>query len=354
MTRESTLAATARRMVAPGKGIFAADVPLKGLVRGWWGESAHARNEDAAADFQEMICRTPGLGEHLSSIIVFPDVLDRRAGDGTPLVELIAERGVLLGITPTTGWQMLGGSKHEYVPRGLDGLAKRLEDWRERGAAFIKWRVAARVRPGLPTERALVSNARSVAEVAALAHQFDLVPIVEPEVEMKGEHTIERQFEVTERFLHRTFEALYEHGVAPEEIVLKTNMVVSGSDCPDQAGVDAVARETLRCLRRVVPPALPGIGFLSGGQSDLDGTAHLDAMNRLAARDRPAHRAGSCHAPWALSFSFGRAIGRAPVEAWDGKTDESSGQEALRHRARMNGLATLGEWSADMEGGTED
>ncbi|MCE2558587.1 MAG: fructose-bisphosphate aldolase class I [Acidobacteria bacterium] len=327
MTTESTLAATARRMVAPGKGIFAADVPLKGLVRGWWGESAHARTEEDAADFQEMICRTPGLGEHLSSIIVFPDVLDRRAGDGTPLVDLVLERGVLLGITPTTGWQLLGGSEHEYVPRGLDGR-------RERGVAFVKWRVAARVRPGLPTERALVSNARSVAECAALAHQFDLVPIVEPEVEMKGEHTIERQFEVTERFLHRTFEALYEHGVLPEEIVLKTNMVVSGSDCPEQAGVDTVARETLSCLRRVVPPALPGIGFLS--------TAHLDAMNRLAPQ------------PWALSFSFGRAIGRAPVEAWDGKTHESSGQAALRHRARMNGLATLGEWSAEQENGNDD
>ncbi|MCY3933148.1 MAG: fructose-bisphosphate aldolase class I [Acidobacteria bacterium] len=354
MTAGSTLAATAQRMVAPGKGIFAADVPLKGLVRGWWGESVHARTEDAAADFQEMICRTPELGEHLSSIIVFPDVLDRRAGDGTPLVELIAERGLLLGITPTTGWQLLGGSEHEYVPRGLDGLAKRLEYWRGRGVAFVKWRVAARVRPGLPTERALVSNARSVAEVAALAHQFDLVPIVEPEVEMKGDHPIERQFEITERFLHRTFEALYEYGVAPEEIVLKTNMVVSGSDCPEQAGVDTVARETLRCLRRVVPPALPGIGFLSGGQSDLDATAHLDAMNRLAASGGPADGAGHLHAPWALSFSFGRAIGRAPVEAWDGRTDESSGQTALRHRARMNGLATLGEWSVEAEGGTED
>ena len=184
---ESTLAATAQRIVAPGKGIFAADVPLKGLVRGWWGESVHASTEDAACDFQEMICRTPGLGEH----------------------------------------------------------------------------------------------------------------------------GIERQFEVTERFLHRTFETLYEHGVSPEEIVLKTNMVVSGSDCPEQAGVNTVARETLRCLRRVVPPAVPGIGFLSGGQSDRDATAHLDAMNRLDPQ------------PWALSFSFGRAIGRAAVEAWDGKTDES-------------------------------
>ncbi len=339
---ESSLAATARRMVAPGTGIFAADVPLQGLVRGWWGATRHARTEAAAADFQEMICRTPGLGEHLSSIIFFPDVLDRRAADGTPLVELVAERRLLLGLTPTTGWQLLGGSRHEYLPRGLDGLAERLEAWRERGVAFVKWRVAARVREGLPTERALVSNARSVAECAALAHEFDLVPIVEPEVEMKGEHGIERQFEVTERFLHRTFEALYEHGVAPEEIVLKTNMVVSGSDSPQPAGVDEVARETLRCLRRVVPPALPGIGFLSGGQSDRDATAHLDAMNRLEPQ------------PWSLSFSFGRALGRAAVEAWDGRTEESTGQTALSHRARMNGLATLGEWAVDLENSYDD
>ncbi len=340
MTGVSNLAATAQRMVASGKGIFAADVPLKGLLRGWWGKSRHIRDEETAARFQEMVCRTPGLGEHLSSIIVFPDVLDRRAGDGTPLVELLNERGLLLGITPTTGWQFLGGSSREYVPRGLDGLAQRLEAWRERGVAFVKWRVGARVGDGLPTERALVSNARSVAECAALAHQFDLVPMVEPEVEMKGGHGIERQFEVTERFLHRTFEALYEHGVRPEEIVLKTNMVVSGSTCPDQADPHTVARETLRCLRRVVPPALPGIGFLSGGQSDRDATAHLDAMNRLDPQ------------PWALSFSFGRAIGRAPVEAWDGKVDESSGQAALQQRARMNGLATLGEWSEEHEGRT--
>ena len=208
---ESSLAATARRMVAPGKGIFAADVPLKGLVRGWWGETVHARTEDAACDFQEMICRTPGLGEHLSSIIFLPDVLERRADDGTPLVELVAERGLLLGITPTTGWQLLGGSEHEYVPRGLDGLAKRLEAWRDQGVAFVKWRVAARVRDGLPTERAW--SRRSVAECAALAHQFDLVPIVEPEVEMKGD-TGSSASSRSPRFLHRTFETLRTRGLA--------------------------------------------------------------------------------------------------------------------------------------------
>jgi fructose-bisphosphate aldolase class I len=259
-------------------------------------------------DFQEMFCRTPELGEHLSSLIVFPEILDRTARDGTPLTELIADQGLMLGITPTTGFQLLGGSQYEYLPRGLDGLAKRLAVWRERGASFVKWRVAARVLPGLPTERAMVSNARSVAEVAALAQQFDLVPIVEPEVEMQGEHSIERQFEVTEWFLHRTFEALYEQ-----------------------------AAETIRCLRRVVPPAVPGIGFLSGGLSDIDSTANLDAINRLGPQ------------PWALSFSYGRAIGRAAVEAWEGKTDESKGQTALAHRARMCGLASLGQWSSELE-----
>jgi fructose-bisphosphate aldolase class I len=335
---ESTLAETARAMVAPGKGIFAADRRLKDLARGAWGQKAGLETEEEAGDFQEMMCRTPKLGEHLSSLIVFPEVLEHTARDGTPLTELIADRGLMLGITPTTGFQLIGGSDYEYLPRGLDGLAKRLADWRERGVSFVKWRVAARVMPGLPTEHSMISNARSVAEFAALAQQFDLVPIVEPEVEMNGEHPIERQFEVTEWFLHRTFEALYEHGVSVEEIVLKTNMVVSGDSCPDQADTATVAAETIRCLRRVVPPAVPGIGFLSGGLSDIDATANLDAMNKLGPQ------------PWALSFSYGRAIGRAAVEAWDGKTDESKGQTALAHRARMCGLASLGQWSSDLEG----
>jgi fructose-bisphosphate aldolase class I len=335
---EPNLARTARAMVAPGKGIFAADMRLIDLTRGRWGETAALETDEDACDFQEMFCRTPELGEHLSSLIVFPEVLDRTARDGTPLTELIADQGLMLGITPTTGFQLLGGSEYEYLPRGLDGLAKRLGTWRECGVSFVKWRVAARVMPGLPTERAMISNARSVAELAALAQQFDLVPIVEPEVEMAGDHAIERQFEVTEWFLHRTFEALYEHGVAPEEMVLKTNMVVSGSDCPDQADTATVAAETLRCLRRVVPPAVPGIGFLSGGLSDIDSTANLDAMNKLGPQ------------PWLLSFSYGRAIGRAAVEAWDGKTDNSNAQTALAHRARMCGLASLGQWSSDLEG----
>jgi len=334
---ESNLARTARAMVAPGKGIFAADMRPIDLTRGRWGATAELQTDENVYDFQEMFCRTPGLGEHLSSLIVFPEILDRVARDGTPLPELIAEQGLMVGITPTTGFQLLGGSKYEYLPRGLEGLPKRLGSWRERGVSFVKWRVAARVMPGLPTERAMVSNARSVAELAALVQQFDLVPIVEPEVEMQGEHPIERQFEVTEWFLHRTFEALYEHGVAPEEIVLKTNMVVSGDKCPEQADTATVAAETIRCLRRVVPPAVPGIGFLSGGLSDMDSVANLDAMNRLGPQ------------PWTLSFSYGRGIGRAAAEAWDGKTDGSKAQTALAHRARMCGLASLGQWSSELE-----
>jgi fructose-bisphosphate aldolase class I len=324
-------------MVAPGKGIFAADQRPKDLVRGYWGEMAGAATEEAACDFQEMFCRTPELGEHLSSLIVFPDVLDRTGRDGTHLVKLIADRGLLLGVTPTMGYQFIGGSEHEYLPKGLDGLWRRLESWRSRGVSFVKWRVAALVGQGLPTERAMRSNARSVAEFAALAQQYDLVPIVEPEVEMEGSHSIERQFEVTEWFLHCVFEALYEHGVAPEEMVLKTNMVVSGSDCPEQADTATVAAETLRCLRRVVPPAVPGIAFLSGGLSDIDATANLDAMNRMGPH------------PWTLTFSYGRAIGRAAVEAWSGEVDDAAAQSALAHRARMCGLASLGQWSSELE-----
>lgn len=187
------------------------------------------------------------------------------------------------------------------------------------------------------TIRGIETNARSVAECAALAQDAGLVPIVEPEVEMKGEHDIEGQFEVTEWFLHRVFEALYEHRVMLEGIVLKTNMVVAGSNCLTQANAETVTAETVKCFRRILPPAVAGVGFLSGGQSDVDATAHLNAMNALGPE------------PWALSFSYGRAIGRAAMLAWDGKRDDSTGQVALHHRARMNGLASLGQWSPDLE-----
>lgn len=334
---EYTLGATAQAMVAPGKGLFAADVPPQGLADGWWGPMKEPKTIDAARDFQEMMFRTPGVSDYISSIIVFDDVLDQQCKDGTPFLDLITRQGIMVGITPTTGWQRLGGSPEEFIPRGLDGLPKRLKRWRELGVRFVKWRVGVKVGPGLPTSRAIESNARSVAECAVLAQEAGLVPIVEPEVEMKGEHDIERQFEVTEWFLHRVFETLYEHRVMLEGIVLKTNMVVSGSDCPTQADVDTVASETLKCMRRAVPPAVPGIGFLSGGQSDGKSTAHLNAMNALGPQ------------PWTLSFSYGRAIGRAAMLAWDGKIDGSAGQTALYHRARMNGLATLGQWSAELE-----
>jgi len=328
---------TAQAMVAPGKGIFAADIGPEGLVRGFWGSMKEPRNTNVARDFQEMMFRTPGLSEHLSSIIVFEDVLEQQARDGILFPELIIRQNIMIGITPTTGWQRLGGSPKEVIPTGLDGLTKRLERWRDLGVSFVKWRVAVRIEPGLPSSLAIEFGAHSVAEYAALAQAAGLVPIVEPEVEMRGEHDIQRHFELTELFLHRVLEALYKHRVMLEGIVLKTNMVLSGSDCPTQADVDTVASETLRCMRRAVPPAVPGIGFLSGGQSDEKATAHLNAMNARGPQ------------PWKLSFSYGRAVGRATMMAWDGKTDNSTGQTALLHRARMNGLATLGKWTAKLE-----
>jgi len=334
---EQSLEATARAMVAPGKGIFAADVPLNGMAGGWWGTVKYIETIEGAQDFQEMMFRTPKLGDHVSSVILLDDVLDRQSRDGTPFTDLINQQGIMFGITPTTGWQKLGGSDGEFIPAGLDGLPKKLKKWKEAGARFVKWRVGIRVGPGMPTSRAIESNARSVAECAASAQEAGLVPIVEPEVEMKGDHDINRQYEVTEWILHRTFEMLYEHRVMLEGIVLKTNMAVSGSDCPVQADVDTVAAETLKCLRRIVPAAVQGIGFLSGGQTDEKATIHLNAMNVLGAQ------------PWTLSFSYGRAIGRAAVEAWDGKIEGSTGQTALYHRARMNGLAALGQWTAELE-----
>ncbi len=327
----------AQAMVAPGKGIFAADVPPQGLINGWWGEMREPKTIDAARDFQEMMFRTPNLGNHISGIIIFDDVLEQKSKDGTTFLEIIKQQDILAGITPTTGWQKLGGSPKELIPTGLDGLPKRLEKWSEAGISFVKWRVAARIGPGLPSPLAIEVGAHSVAEYAALAQAAGLVPIVEPEVEMKGEHDIQRHCEVTEWFLHKTFEALYEHGVLLEGIVLKTNMVLSGSDCPIQADEETVALETIKCLRRTVPAAVPGIGFLSGGQSDYKATAHLNVINAHGPQ------------PWRLSFSYGRAIGKAAMMVWDGRTDKSTGQTALFHRARMNGLATLGKWSPKLE-----
>ena len=336
-----TLEETARAMVAAGKGLFAADVrptdPYNGLVEGFWGALPEPNSESTARHFQEMMFRTPGLAQHISGIIVFDDVLDYACGDGSTLAQLIEKQGMMVGITPTTGWQRFAGSEREYFPKGIDGLPKRLKTWKERSVRFVKWRVAAVIGPGMPTQRALEWNAHSVAECAALAQQAGLVPIVEPEAEMKGDHDIARHFDVTERLLHMVINALYEHRVLLEGIVLKTNMIVAGTTCANQADAPTVARETLRCLRRVLPPAIPGVGFLSGGLSDLDATYYLNAINALGPH------------PWSLSFSYGRALGRAAMEAWDGKRDRSLGQAALLHRARMNGLATTGEWSTEFE-----
>ena len=328
---------TAQALVAPGKGIFAADVPPQGLINGFWGDMREPKTIDAARDFQEMMFRTPGLSDHISGIIIFDDVLEQKSKDGNAFLDIIKQRDILAGITPTTGWQKLGESPKERVPTGLDGLPNRLEKWQEAGISFVKWRVAARIGPGLPSPLAIKLGAHSVAEYAALAQAAGLVPIVEPDVEMRGEHDMQRHFEVTEWFLHKTFEALYEHGVLLEGIVLKTNMVLSGSDCPIQANEETVALETLKCLRHTVPPAVPGIAFLSGGQSDHKATAHLNAINAHGPQ------------PWQLSFSYGRAIGKAAMMAWDGRTDNSAGQTALLHRARMNGLATLGKWAPKLE-----
>lgn len=337
----TTLEETARAMVAPGKGIFAADIytsgAANGFVEGFWGSMPEPNDDATARKFQEMVFRTPGLGDHISGIILFDDVLDQKASDGTSFPDLIAQQGIMVGITPTTGWQLFAGVEKEYFPTGIEGLPSRLRTWKKQGVRFVKWRVPAVIGSGMPTARAMAANARSVAECAALAQAAGLVPIVEPEAEMRGNHDIARQFEVTEWFLHEVMEALYEHRVLLEGIVLKTNMVVSGSTCPNQADTDTVARETIKCLRRTLPPAIPGIGFLSGGLSDIDSTAYLNAMNALGPQ------------PWTLSFSYGRAIGRPVMEAWDGKTEDSTGQATLLHRARMNGLASTGKWSPELE-----
>ena len=333
---KQTLEATAQAMVAKGKGIFAADTPLTRLVEGCWGPLEEP-SEAGGRHFQEMAFRTPGLNKHISSIILAMDIIGQKGEDGTSLIELINQQGILAGVTPSTGRQPIGSSPEEVIPTGLDGLAERLANWHDMGISFVKWRVGARVGPGLPTSQTINAISENVAEYAIIAQNAGLVPIVEPDVEMKGDHDIKRHFEVSEWFMHRVFDALYERRVNIEGIIIKTNMILSGSECPVQANPEQVAVETVKCLRRTVPAAVPGIGFLSGGQSCETATIHLNAINQLSPQ------------PWAMSFSFGRAFGWAVVNAWDGKIKGSAGQKALLHRAKMNGMATLGQWTPELE-----
>lgn len=331
-------------IVAPGKGILAAD-ESGGTIKKRFDSIGVTSTEDARRDYREMLFRTSeAMQENISGVILFDETLRQKAADGTPLVKLIEAAGSIPGIKVDAGAKDLPGHSGEKVTEGLDGLRERLAEYHQLGARFAKWRAVIDIARGgdvtMPSAGCIKANAHALARYAALCQEAGIVPIVEPEVLMDGDHSAERCYEVTQWALKTLFSALYEARVSLEGVILKPNMIVSGKLCKNQASVEEVAEKTVRCFRASVPAAVPGIVFLSGGQSDVDATAHLNAMNASYQEQMP----------WGLSFSYGRALQAAPLQAWSGKKENvPAAQAAFAHRAKMNGLAQQGQWSQALE-----
>jgi len=330
-------------MVAPSKGLLAADEST-GTIKKRFDAINVASTEESRRDYREMLFRSSeAMARYISGVILYDETIWQDARDGTPLVRIIEQSGAIPGIKVDEGTQALPNCPGELVTVGLDKLAERLKKYYERGARFAKWRAVIDIGGGtagrpLPTMTAIHVNAHALARYAALCQAAQIVPIVEPEVLMDGDHDIDRCYEVTQRVLNKTFQELRIQRVALEGMVLKPNMVIAGKKCPRQSSVAEVVENTIRLLKACVPAAVPGIAFLSGGQSDENATAHLDAMNRTRGL------------PWPLTFSYGRALQAAPLQAWLGKAENiAAGQRAFTHRARMNSLASQGEWNAGLE-----
>jgi fructose-bisphosphate aldolase class I len=333
----SKLEDVARAIVAPGKGILAADESGPTIEKRFKSIDVESTPENRR-DYREMLFRTDGVEEFISGVILFDETIRQTGADGTPLVKVLQDRGVIPGIKVDAGAKQLAGSPAEKVTEGLDGLRGRLSEYRSLGAKFAKWRAVIEIGSDIPTDYCLDANAHALGRYAALCVEAGIVPIVEPEVLMDGPHTIERCYQVTERTLCKVFGELHDQRVPLEQILLKPNMVLSGTECPKQASVREVAEATLRCFRNSVPAAVPGIVFLSGGQSDELATAHLNEMNRQGG------------GPWELSFSYGRALQAPALRAWAGKpANRAAGQRAYLHRARCNGAARFGRYTAAME-----
>jgi fructose-bisphosphate aldolase class I len=328
----------ANAMVAPGKGILAAD-ESSGTIKKRFDAIKVESTEDNRRDYREMLFRSKeAMSKYISGVILYDETIWQKAKDGTPLVKLIEQAGAIPGIKVDEGTQPLPNCPGELITVGLDRLAERLKKYYEQGARFAKWRAVIDIGPGIPSTTAVHTNAHALARYAALCQQAQIVPIVEPEVLMDGDHDIDRCYQVTEFVLKEAFQQLYTQKVALEGMILKPNMAISGKKAQNRAGVEEVAEKTVRLLKNCVPPAVPGIAFLSGGQSDEEATAHLDAMNRIG------------NLPWKLTFSYGRALQAAPQQAWSGRAENTGvGQHAFTHRARMNSLASQGQWHADLE-----
>ncbi|MFL5123072.1 MAG: class I fructose-bisphosphate aldolase [Microvirga sp.] len=329
---------TAEAMTKPGKGILAADESSSTIKKRFDAIGVDS-TADNRRDYRELLFRsTDAMRNYISGVILYDETIRQSAKDGTPLVKIIADTGAIPGIKVDAGAKPLPFSPGETVTEGLDGLRERLKDYHGLGARFAKWRAVIDIGERKPSYAAILANAHALARYAALCQEADIVPIVEPEVLMDGGHDIQTCAQVTEWVLKEVYQQLYYQNVVLEGTVLKPNMIVPGNKSEKRASVDEVAERTIEVLKRCVPSAVPGIAFLSGGQSDEEATAHLDAMNRIGGF------------PWKLTFSYGRALQAAPQKAWSGKNENvAAAQRAFSHRAKMNGLAALGQWQNELE-----
>ncbi len=340
MTDIEALAKTARALVAPAKGILAADEST-GTIKHRLDSIGVESTEESRRDYREMLFRAPGASDYISGVILFDETLRQNGADGTPLTEVLEDQGIVPGIKVDTGAKPLAGADGELMTEGLDGLRERLQEYRGIGARFAKWRAVITIGPGIPSASCIEANAHALARYAALAQEAGLVPIVEPEVLLDGGHGIQQCHEATEAALQEVFRQLAVHRVALEGMLLKPNMVLSGSDAPNRAGAEEVAERTVSVFLHTIPPAMPGVVFLSGGQNDDDATTNLQAI---------AVRGAEVGAPWQLSYSYGRGLQALPLSTWRGEAaNVANAQKAFIHRCRMTSTARQGTYTPAME-----
>jgi len=332
------LVSVAEAMVVEGKGILAIDESTGTCCKRFAAIGVECTEEGRRA-YRDMLLTTAGLASHISGAILYDETIRQSTADGKRFVDYMTEAGMLPGIKVDAGAHPLAGHPDELVTEGLDGLRPRLEEYRGLGARFAKWRAVIRIAGNIPSSACLNANTHALARYAALCQEAGIVPIVEPEVLMDGDHSLDDCFEVTEATLHALFNQLYEHNILLEGTILKASMVISGSEAENRADIDEVAEATVQCLLNTVPASIGGIVFLSGGQSDSEATAHLDAMNRMGGM------------PWPLSFSYGRALQAPALKTWGENPagNVAAAQRKLAHRARMNGLAAMGRYDPSME-----
>ena len=328
---------TARAMVAPGHGILAMD-ESHGTCEKRFKTAGIEFNEQKRREYRDMLVTTPGLSDHVAAAILFDETIRQNTLSGQPFPKYMVDNGILPGIKVDGGAKDLAGHPGEKVTDGLDGLRERLAEYVGLGARFTKWRAVITIGNGIPSRACLEANAHALARYAALVQEAGMVPIVEPEVLIDGDHSLERCYEVTEAALQTTFEQLHAQGVVLEGMILKPSMVISGKQASNRAPVQAVAEATLRCLKRTVPGAVPGVAFLSGGQSEQEASAHLNAMNAMGGL------------PWRLTFSYARALQQPALDAWRGESaNVAAAQKIFHQRARLNGAASMGQYSPEME-----